>query len=511
MKHLLILAAILFTITAQSQAPYQLLKSELFKDNNKESYLVFVKEDSNGGFYMVRMFKSGMIASPSGYYLEHYDANLKLLKEQEYAPEYHAYEKNKTLIGIVSSGDNVHIIDIQYNIKEKAFICMAHSASIVNFGFTDKELFRFERKDSDKIGTVNFDDLFFESMSALTDDSKVAFIKDDANTAFAVAINIRSKEDKAFKLYSFDNMLNKKLEHLYVRNVKEKNYQFKNIDVADGGNAIYLLGAAHTETDKRKHFTYEIVHISAAGEKVSNFENSKPFSESLKLIRLDNKLICAGFYSENKAKWYSGVSYFELDPLTLRLIKATHTPFEEQLAQKNKASWWQPKVFKPLVFRDILVAENQDLIINAEEKYITTDRNDRTIYNTDDIITARINSDGQPLWISNINKNSATTTDQAFISYTPLYSNKRVCYFINAAEKVGKNEAGVVEFGDSAQNRADLTLVTIDAEGKMDYKKLLDDDVNAVPFMTANGFVLNNTAFFLGRKGGKKQLLKLTL
>lgn len=511
MKQTLLLLTILFTSISISQTNYQTLKSELFKDSSKESYIVNVTEDGSGGFYMLRMFKSGVIASPSGYYLEHYNSDLKIVKEYEYAPEFHAYEKNKTLIGVVSSENQIHIVDIQYNIKEKAFIGIAHSANLNDFSFKQKELFRLDRKEADKYGTLKFEDLFFESMNVLDDNSEIAFIKDDANTAFAVALNIKSKEAKTFKLYSFDNSLNKKLEHTYIRNFKDKNYHFKNIDVADGGNSIYLLGAGHDNSNKRGEFVYEIAHVTKDGEKVANFENPKPFSESLKLLKINNKLICAGFYSEEKARWYSGISYFEIDPVALKLIKVVHTPLEKQISeQKSKIIWWHNKVYKPLVFKNIIVAENNDIIINAEENYITV-MNDHYVYHTDDIISARINTEGLPVWISNINKNCNTMGDQAFISYTSAYSNNNVSFFINTAEKVKTNGSGSIEFGDTGQNRSDFTVVSIGKDGNITYKKLLDDNVNQVPFMTANGFILQNKAFFLGRKGGKKQLLKVQI
>ena len=346
----------------------------------------------------------------------------------------------------------------------------------------------------------------------MDDSSVVSFIMDDNQASFAVCLNLKSKENKTFRLYTFDSELNKKLDHTYIREVKNKNFVFRNIDVADDGNSIYLLGAVHHEEDKRHQYTYEITHVSSSGEKTANFKNDKPFAESLKMFKTGNRLTCVGFYSEDKAKWYNGISYFEIDPVTLILRKAKHTPFSEQLTKgKNEFSWWwgRQKFYKPLVFRNF-ITENGDIIINAEEYYLTSNNN-ATVYNSDDIICAGINKDGETMWIRDIVKEKNTMTNVLFISYTPGYKNGVMHYYFNAAEKVDKTDDGSIQFKDSGRNRSSFTTVSIDSSGKMDYEVLLDDDANEVPFMTANGIVSPDAVFFLGQRGNTKQLLKVNL
>ena len=505
--------ALAMPLAVQAQNGPLLLKSEIFKDSSKESYIVYAKEDGTGGFYIVRMFKSGIIASPSGYYMEHYDKSLKLIKDFEYAPEFHAYEKYKTLIGVVSGQDQIHLIDIQYNIKEKAYLCLAHSANVTDFKFTTRELFRLDKEAIGKWGKLSLDGLFFSSVSTLNESSNVAFITDDSKSAFAIALNLKTQDKKTLMLYAFDNDLNKKLEHAYVRDVKSKHYIFKNIDIADGGNSAYLMGAVHLEENNSKTFTYEITHITNDGEKTEFVRNEKPYRESLKMLRVDNRLVLAGFYSEENAKWYTGVSYFEIDPVALKTVKIKHTPFSEQLLQgKQRTPWWQPKIFKPLVFKNFIVTEDNGLIINAEEYYITNNNNN-TYYNSDDIISASINKDGETLWVSNIDKEKYTQyeSDLPFISYTPAYDNKTVHYFINTADEVKNLDDGTIQFRQKGKNRSDLTMVTISENGTMGYKTLLSTNDSDVPFMTANGIILPKAIFFMGRKGSKKQLLRVDL
>ena len=79
------LIALLFAINAfcsyAQDIPTTLVKSEIFKDEYKNSNIVDVAEDGNGGVLVIRSYQGGLFSRGVGYYFEHYDAKLKLLKE----------------------------------------------------------------------------------------------------------------------------------------------------------------------------------------------------------------------------------------------------------------------------------------------------------------------------------------------------------------------------------------------------------------------------------------------
>jgi hypothetical protein len=56
-------------------------------------------------------------------------------------------------------------------------------------------------------------------------------------------------------------------------------------------------------------------------------------------------------------------------------------------------------------------------------------------------------------------------------------------------------------------------VIRINESGDFDYQEVLDDKDNDVPFMVAFGATTlkDHSVFFLGQKGKKKQILKLTL
>ena len=82
---------------------------------------------------------------------------------------------------------------------------------------------------------------------------------------------------------------------------------------------------------------------------------------------------------------------------------------------------------------------------------------------------------------------------------------------MNGAEKTKDLGDGRFEFKDVSKNKSNLNLIQIQNNGDLEYQKILDDEENEVPFMVSKGIISGDSVFFLGRKGTKKQLLKVTL
>lgn len=133
-------------------------------------------------------------------------------------------------------------------------------------------------------------------------------------------------------------------------------------------------------------------------------------------------------------------------------------------------------------------------------------------YNYDDIIIAKLNGDGNLLWARNINKKQATMDDDnSFISYTSTFRNGKNYFFINTKDKIKKLKNDRIEFGKIRKNKSNLNIIEVDADGDFEYEEILDDEENVVPFMVAKGVIIDNSVYFLGRRGSEKQLLKVTL
>jgi hypothetical protein len=496
------------------EIPHSIIKSEVFKDEYKHSSIVLVEDDGNDGVFIVRSYAGGLFSSGAGYYFEHYDSNLKLIKEYEYEMKRSDIEKYGSILGVIMNGDQVSLIDFVYNTKDKAFVCSALTSSINEFKFNKKELFRIASEDVMK--SQWFGDNQFDG------DSGTNFIVNEDKTAFAITIDIKDKNTETHKVFLFDNKLNKNIEHNFKRDIKDKKFVYENIDVSKDGKNLYLLGKVFTEEKKKKKeggkYQYELTRISNEGQATQVFDTDEHFSGSLKTIVFQDKLTCIGFYSDRKDYRFKGISYFELDPITLAIRKSKYNPFTEQFIidkyGKNK-----DKELKNLSFRGILITQQNEIVFNAEEYYVTSHYQStpngggywRYVYHYDDIVSAKMANDGSIIWARNINKRQSTSGDESYISYTSTIKGNDTYFFINTGEKVKKLSNDRIQFGQTSTKRSNLNVIRITPDGNFSFQEILDDKANEVPFMVSDGALSKNSVYFIGRKGKKKQLLKVTL
>jgi len=493
------------------EIPAQIVKSEIFKDEYKYSSIVLAEDDGKGGILIVRSYAGGAFSSGLGYYFEHYDSNLKLLKEYEYQSKIKKEDKKiyRSILGVISDGNKINMIEYVYDKKEQSVICNALTSDVNDFDFTSKELFRLDSRDTNGSG------------SARDNDAGALMIINEDRTAFAITVDMKDKNSETHKVYLFDKALNQKIDHTFKRDIKDRKFIYENIDVSKDGNTLYLLGKARTEEVKKKkeggRYQYELTRITKDSEKTQIFDTEDHFAASLKTIVFQDRLTCIGFYSDRNDNRFKGISYFELDPTTLAIRKSKFNPFTEQF-MIDKYGKDKDKELKNLSFRKIIVLGNGDIVFNAEEFYIVTSyvstpqgSYTTTTYHYDDIVSARINASGDIVWARNINKRQATGGDESYISYTSTAKDDNAYFFINTGEKVKKLSNDRIQFGQTSAKRSNLNIIRVNQNGDFDYRELLDDKDNEVPFMVSDGAISGNSVFFIGRKGKKKQLLKITI
>lgn len=509
-KFITCLAFSLLSLNSFAQEiPTQVVKSELFKDEYKHSNIVLVEDDGSGGIIIVRSYAGGVFSSGYGYYFEHYDSNLKLIKEYEYESKIKKEDKKiyRSILGVIVNGQQINMVEYVYDRKEKLMICNGLTSNINDFDFNSKELFRLSSKDT-------------ESSSRDSDAGAQMIINED-RTAFAITVDMKDKSSETHKIYLFDKALNQKIDHTFKRDIKDKKFIYENIDVSKDGNTLYLLGKVKTEEAKKKkdggRYQYELTRITSTDEKTQVFDTEDNFAASLKTIVFENRLVCIGFYSERNDNRYKGISYYELDPQTLAIRKSKLNPFTEQF-MIDKYGKDKDKELKNLSFRKIIILANGDIIFNAEEFYIITTYMNTpqgsyttTTYHYDDIVSARLNTSGELVWARNINKRQATGGDSSYISYTSTAKDNNAYFFINTGEKVKKLSKDRIQFGQTSTKRSNLNVIRVNQNGDFDYQEILDDKDNEVPFMVSSGAISGNSVFFLGQKGKKKQLLKITI
>ncbi|RXR21068.1 hypothetical protein EQG63_03775 [Flavobacterium amnicola] len=512
-KTILSIITVMLTLTSVAQEiPFQIKKSELFKDEYKNSSIVLAENDGHDGVIIVRSYAGGSFSNGFGYYFEHYDANLKLIKEYEYELKYSKAVKQSSVLGLILDGQNIHIVDFIYEKDQKAYICSAMTSNINDFNFKQKELFR--------INSEQIKQFSFFSTSGFDSDSGAAMIINEDKSAFAITVDIKNKETETHKLFLFNKSLEKKIDHTFKRELKDKKFKYENIEISKDGT-LFLLGKAYTDDKKKKKeggkYQFELARITSDSEKIQTFDTNEHFVASLKVIVNEGNLSCLGFYSDKNDNRFKGISYFQLDPNNLEILKSKFNPFTEQF-MIDKYGKSKDKELKNLSFRKIITTKNNEILFNAEEFYIVSTYVAtqyggywRYTYHYDDIVSALLNSSGEIVWARNINKRQSTGGDDSYISYTSTEKDSNAYFFINTGEKVRKLSNDRIQFGQTSTNKSNLNIIRINQDGNFDYQEVLDDKENEVPFMVSNGVISGNSTYFLGRKGKKKQILKITL
>lgn len=552
-KLIFVFGIVMISISAFAQnIPFKIQKSELFKDEYKNSAIVFTKGNNNGGVLIVRSFSGSSSSSNEGFYIENYDSNLVQTKKFEFDMKHPKYQKFNVVLGICSFENEIQIIEIYYDSNQKQYVCQSNCID-EDFKITKKELFRLTNEEIEKNGRFTLESTFYNRMDEVwtndnsgmfggeTDNfsvmnnqsllskkgkSEIIMTVNEANNAFAIAIDYNVKNAEYLKLYLFDNKLNKKIDTEFSRdNIKDQKYVFQNFQVDPNGSSIYVLGKTYTDSQKKKNvggkYLFELTKISSETQKSQFIDTKENFISSLKSIFHNDQLICIGFYSEIDDFRYKGISYFKLDTNLLEILQEKHNPFSEQF-MIDKYGEVKEKELKFLTLKNCFFTANNDLIINAQEEYSKTPSinrsysmngisNSQTVHHRDDIVSAKLKTDGDLIWARNINKKQSFhyAVDKNYASYTTTTNHGMSYYFINTDEKIKELKNNRIEFKGS--NKSNLNLVRINEKGDFEYEKILNDEENEVPFMVANGISAGNSVFFLGKKGSTKQLLKVDL
>lgn len=515
---LLILLLLPFYVTAQN-IPVKVTKSEVFKEKSSESKIELVESDGKDGLLIIRSFTKIDImlgTSKKGYYFEHYDSAMKLINEYEYSLDAKQTVKFSSILGMITHNDQLHVIDFKYSKEDKAYICSAWTSKIGDFNFSPKELFRVKSEELKQGSNYSIGGFFFGANYK----SAIKMILNDEKNAFAISINIDEEKNKTQKLFLFDNLLNKKIEHTYKRDISAKDFRLQNMEVSKDGKAIYLLGkiaySKNKKTKEEARTEFELSRITNDEEKSVVLDTDAISLLSIKFSYFDDKLVCVGFYSESDKVDFKGVAYFELDPLSLQINKSKLNPFSDQFII-DKFGKSKDKNVGAMNIKKLQFTSNKELIINAEESYSITytkssgGSTSMNYYN--DIILAKLDQNGEMLWARNINKKSKTSgiNDTSFLSYVSILKNNDTYIFVNSAGKINKLSNNRIEFELNSFNDANLNLIKTDANGNISYQEILNDKDLEVPIMVRNGQISDGSMYFMGRKGSKKQLFKITL
>jgi hypothetical protein len=537
-----ILFFILFPVFVFAQdVTFQLEKSTLFEDDYKETEIVLAEKYDENNFIILRSFKSG-VTTKNGFYIEKYNKSLKKISDFEFNIEHPHYEKYSVVFGAFFSQSKVYILEMFYDLKSKNYVCQANIID-ENYKVVKKELFHLSKDEAKGFGLqslyynadlINLNNLGlfeqekesiwnevfsnpFKSKKSVSDNkssSELVLKVNKERTLFSIVMSFEFDNESLMKLFLFDTNLNKKIEKDFVS--EKRKVINKNIELHDSLEEIYLTQKVYSEDLKNKKdggkYFYEIKKITQNDLQTQKIEVENHYLPFLNVFYHDNNLYGIGFYSDVKDLKYSGISYFKIDSKNLELKSAKYNLFNKQFIL-DKYGKLEDKEFKHIVIKNVFWNSNNDLLINAEEVYVVSGNNNSpTIYNYDDIIAVNLSSDGDLIFARNINKRQGSQSKEgSYISYTSMFFNKKNHFFINTKEKIKELSNDRIEFEHVRESKSCLHVISVNNNGNFEFKEILNEADAEVPFMVSKGIVIDNSVIFLGQKGKKKQLLKVTL
>ncbi len=515
LKKSIVLLAILTAFWAEVDAqkmPVSYDFGERYNDRYRYSNLLTMEEDGSGGYILVRAYFQGLILKPKGYLIERYNSDLELIEEYNY--------KLKGLHfvdGFLKNGQ-LNLLFLDYNYDRGQYEYWVHTSPIIAFNFNTKKLLSIASEEvTNPVGKNYYNRNFSRGFSTtvLFDNNKSGFI-----------ISTHHKKGKVNKhmIHAYDTALNKKFEHDFSNEIEEKNYAFENVTFTPDLLTAYIVGKAYFKkkrfrVDERK-FQYELVQVTQNSNNTQSFVDPGNYPEALYPIWLKNRLVCTGFYADRKDNRYNGIAYFDVDPNSLQVNSRKYNPFSQQFME-DKFGREEEKVIKNLVFKGMEVTQDQEIFFNAEEYFVTNSievtgagqrvRIERFHHN--DIVSVKLNADGEMVWARNINKTEVTQGDGAYASYSSYCKEGKTYFFIcTAAEnpQLINNERLIFKQG-LTRNR-NVFLISLDETGKMDYEKIIDSQEARLPLMVSKPLKdeTEEKMLFYAKRGGKKQLVKVS-
>lgn len=507
----LLILAIGLTKAQEATVSYNF--GEKYDDRYKYSNLLAISDDGFGGSILVRAYYTGVILSPKGYFIEHYNENLELIADYNYKL------KSTNFIDAFVKNGLLHLLFLDYNINKQAYDYIVHKAPIVSFNFTAQTLLSIPSIEVTNALDKNYYNRDFGSGFS------TAVLFNDDKSAFTISAHFKKGKDNRHFIFLYDTSLNKLVEHDFSAEVEEKNYAFEKMVTSKSLDKAYIVGKAYFKQQRfgatERRFQYELIQLSSAGARSQVFDDPGKFSEALIPVVTEDRLLCVGFYSDRRDNRYNGLGYFEMDPNTLAIKTRKYNPFSQQF-MADKFGKEDNREIVNLVFKNVSFSEDKSVLFNAEEYFVTSsiqqDASGSRLkierYHYNDMISAKLDATGDMVWARNINKSEVTQGDGAYASYSSYTKGNNTYFFISTASDNPQqlsNERIVFKQG-LGRNR-NVFLIRLDEKGDLSYEKIIDDSEARLPLMVSMPLAntRDNSMLFYAKRGSKKQLVKVSL
>ena len=547
MKNTIVVFALLLINPIFGQA-LKIKKSPVYNDNKKVSELATMVDDNHGGVYAIRPYFSGMLGSKStkiGYYIEHYNNDLKLLKTHTYK-----LENNKEIAAAFANDKQFYFITYQKDRKAHKINAIVNYTTIDEMKFKSKILFSVPSKNINSF----YYDLIRESRKNTALVSNVSFSQDSKYALFY--FDMYNRKEETHRVYVVNNEMDlvwsKEIKFQY----KDRDFQVEDFQVTNNGTA-YILAKVFNGGLFNRQYHYVLYKFNKEGlQGKVPFVSSQYYVSSLKMLKgkQQNTLNIVGFYSQfysrgayvdafdpADAKGGSyrirGVCTYQIATDTMQINTQQFQQFSAQFiadkygkVRRGNSGHIRNGTLDNIVMRDVFYAPNGDMIVTAEEFEINVQQTSESYgtynqysptntasysYTYGDAMLLRLDAKGKLIWSRNINKSmTSQSLYNPLSSFSVTASDDNVYLFLTANKKLGKLSKGRSTFKEGfsgvTKYNSKLYTITFDALGKRSIRALVDNKTSDVIYYSKLGIRMpDNSIYFFGRFRKDKQLMHI--
>ena len=486
---------------------------EKYNDRYKYSRLLTLAKDGNGGYVGVRQYFQGLILRPRGYYIEQYNAQMELVSEYNYK-----LRDADFVDGYMHNGQ-LHLLFLSYDYERGLYTYSMHRSSIDPYQFKEISLVNIRSEElQNPLDEDHYHRKFKRGLST-------AVFFDREKRGFVIHVMQKKGRIEQHKLHYYNADLNKLWEKDYTDLTEKKNFAFEQMAIGQNPGEIYLVGKAHFKKKrfqaKERKFQYEMLKFTPNGVDSLVFDQGNKHSEGLYPLMLGNRMVCVGFYADRPDKRFNGLSFFEIDPLSMHVRKQRYNPFTEEF-MADKFGREEDQSIKNLIFKGAYSDREGNLLFNAEEYFVTRSMHDTGAgqrvmvdrFHHNDIISAKLSPEGELIWARNINKSEVTQNDGAYASYGSYQKEGKTYFFISTASEnpqlIGNDR---LMFKQGLSRNRNLFVICLDESGRLNYEKVIDGAEARLPLMVSKPLDLEDQShlLFYAKRGSKKQLVMLDI
>lgn len=449
------------------------------KVSKKESMISIFASDETG-VYALKSDGKGFYGLNSNFIVQHYDNKMKLTHQEQIDLKYQ--DKDKDLEGTIDFGDNIIFLTSFINQKTKMKYLFMQSLNRNTLVLND---------DIKKIGEINFEgETKFNS-------GGFGFNVSQDSSKLLVYYNkpYQNKENEEYGFTVFDIEINQLWSKEVVLPYSDKLFIVSDYIVDDDGN-VHLLGRLYKDKIRsskggKPNYKYLLLSYYSDEAEPKEYEISlkDEYITDLKIAINENKIICAGFYSENAISSIKGSFFFGVDMNTKLISDISLKEFDLNFITQNLTDKQSAKIEKKNAkgknvemyeydLDNLILRDDGGVVLVGEQFFIQTVTSTSTgangvritttnyYYHYNDIIVVNINPDGEIDWAQKIGKRQRTYNDGGYYSSYALAVSGDKMYFVfnDNGKNLLYNGRGTLYPFSSTKNALAM-LVVMDSEG----------------------------------------------